>query len=82
MMIICGFAAVFGHIWTIFAKFSGGKGVATACGMMLGLFPLATGIALTLFCFVNFHYKIYVSSVNRCHSFCSDHINHFEIHDT
>lgn len=52
LMIICGFAAIFGHIWTIFAKFSGGKGVATAAGMLFGLYPLATGIALILFALV------------------------------
>jgi glycerol-3-phosphate acyltransferase PlsY len=49
LMIICGFAAIFGHIWTLFAKFNGGKGVATAAGMLIGLYPLATGIALVLF---------------------------------
>lgn len=37
----CGVAAVLGHIWTVFARFKGGKGVATACGMFLGLAPVA-----------------------------------------
>lgn len=33
----CGLLAVAGHIWTVFAGFKGGKGVATAGGVFLGL---------------------------------------------
>ncbi|MCC7430287.1 glycerol-3-phosphate 1-O-acyltransferase PlsY [bacterium] len=40
--IICGFVAIFGHIFSIFAEFKGGKGVLTAVGMIVGLMPLAT----------------------------------------
>lgn len=39
LMIIGGFSSVFGHIWTIFAGFKGGKGVATGAGMLIGLSP-------------------------------------------
>jgi len=34
---IAGLAAVFGHIFPIWLKFSGGKGVATVIGVLLGL---------------------------------------------
>jgi len=40
--ILCGTAAVIGHIWTLFASFKGGKGVLTALGMFLALLPLPT----------------------------------------
>ncbi|HZK19434.1 MAG TPA: glycerol-3-phosphate 1-O-acyltransferase PlsY [Treponemataceae bacterium] len=45
-----GSAAVIGHIWTVFASFSGGKGVATAAGMIVVLYPY--GFLLTLPAFV------------------------------
>ncbi len=47
--IIAGFSAMFGHIWTIFAKFKGGKGVGTGAGMLIGLAPFAVLICLIVF---------------------------------
>jgi acyl phosphate:glycerol-3-phosphate acyltransferase len=41
----CGVAAIVGHVFSIFVGFKGGKGVATAAGVMLGLTPLALGVA-------------------------------------
>ena len=46
--IIAGFSAIIGHIWTVFAGFRGGKGVGTAFGVFLGLTPLASLIAFTV----------------------------------
>lgn len=34
---ICGTAAFFGHIWPIFYRFSGGKGIATGFGVILAI---------------------------------------------
>jgi acyl phosphate:glycerol-3-phosphate acyltransferase len=47
-----GFLAVVGHIWTPFLKFKGGKGVATGCGIFLGLTPIATIFSLLVFSLV------------------------------
>jgi len=41
----CGVAAIVGHVFSVFVGFKGGKGVATAAGVMLGLTPLALGAA-------------------------------------
>ncbi len=42
-------AVVVGHMFSIFLGFSGGKGVATGLGILLGLAPLATLVALVVF---------------------------------
>jgi glycerol-3-phosphate acyltransferase PlsY len=36
---LLGASAIAGHIWTVFLKFKGGKGVATTAGVMAGLSP-------------------------------------------
>jgi acyl phosphate:glycerol-3-phosphate acyltransferase len=41
----CGVAAILGHVFSVFVRFKGGKGVATAAGVMLALTPLALGVA-------------------------------------
>jgi glycerol-3-phosphate acyltransferase PlsY len=41
-----GFAAILGHLFSLFLKFKGGKGVATSAGVALGLFPYFTWAAL------------------------------------
>ena len=49
LMLLAGVAAIAGHIWTIFAGFRGGKGVGTAAGMLLALFPKALLVCLVVF---------------------------------
>ncbi|RKY87621.1 acyl-phosphate glycerol 3-phosphate acyltransferase [candidate division KSB1 bacterium] len=65
IQIIAGVAAVFGHIWTIFAGFKGGKGVLTAAGMILGLAPVATLICIGIWGIIFFITR-YVSLGSIC----------------
>jgi glycerol-3-phosphate acyltransferase PlsY len=44
-----GLAAFYGHIFPVFLRFRGGKGVATGWGVFLALVPEAAWIALGLF---------------------------------
>jgi glycerol-3-phosphate acyltransferase PlsY len=39
LWLLVGFVAVLGHMFSVFLRFKGGKGVATSAGMMLGLMP-------------------------------------------
>ena len=42
-------AAFFGHIFSVFVRFSGGKGVATGFGVFLALAPWAAAVAALVF---------------------------------
>ena len=49
VQIIAGISAVIGHIWTVFAGFRGGKGIATALGMLLMIVTTDMLIAVGVF---------------------------------
>lgn len=50
--ILAGVFAVIGHVWSIFASFKGGKGIATALGMMLSISTVDMLVALGVFVIV------------------------------
>ena len=63
LWLLVGFAAVLGHMFSLFLKFKGGKGVATSAGVMLGLWPYFTlpgAIAIIVFLIVFFVWR-YIS---------------------
>ena len=51
-VILTGICAIVGHMYPIWLRLRGGKGVATALGVVLVISPLATGIAFLLFVIV------------------------------
>lgn len=52
LWLLVGFATIAGHMFSLFLKFKGGKGVATSTGVILGLYPyytLPAGVAIAIF---------------------------------
>jgi glycerol-3-phosphate acyltransferase PlsY len=49
IMLATVLAAVAGHVWSVFLKFRGGKGVATSLGALCAVMPAACGAALLVF---------------------------------
>lgn len=60
IQIIAGIAAVIGHIWTIFAGFKGGKGIATGLGVLISIVTLDMLLGLGVFLAVMYASK-YIS---------------------
>jgi glycerol-3-phosphate acyltransferase PlsY len=60
IQMICGGAAVIGHVLTVFAGFKGGKGIATGAGMLLGIAPTEFVVSIAVF-FIFFFAFRYVS---------------------
>jgi acyl phosphate:glycerol-3-phosphate acyltransferase len=46
---LAGVAAIVGHIYPVWLRFVGGKGVAVAAGVFLALAPAATAVAFAVF---------------------------------
>ena len=63
LWLLVGFAAIVGHMFSIFLKLRGGKGVATSAGVLLGVFPFFTlpGVIAVLGWLITFNYWRYVS---------------------
>jgi glycerol-3-phosphate acyltransferase PlsY len=60
IQMICGGAAMIGHVWTMFAGFKGGKGIATGAGMLIGIAPTEFAVSIAVF-FIFFFAFRYVS---------------------
>lgn len=53
-----GLAAVAGHVWSVFLGFRGGKGVATAGGVLLALTPVAVAVGMLVWAGLAFTVRI------------------------
>ena len=49
VQIICGVTAVVGHVFTLFAGFKGGKGIATGLGVLIMIVTVDMAVALGIF---------------------------------
>ena len=52
--LICGIAAIIGHVFSVWVRFKGGKGVATAGGVVLALAPWPIVICLGIWAALTF----------------------------
>ena len=52
-----GLAAFLGHLWPVFFRFKGGKGVATAAGVLLAFNPLLGLATLATWCIVALFFR-------------------------
>jgi len=64
LWILVGAAAITGHLFSLFLRFRGGKGVATSTGVVLGIFPYftAAGAVAIIVWLVVFRLTRYVSA--------------------
>ena len=46
LALLYGLAAILGHVWSVFMRFQGGKGVATGAGVLVALAPASALIGL------------------------------------
>jgi glycerol-3-phosphate acyltransferase PlsY len=58
--LVAGLVAILGHMFPIWAKFQGGKGMNTAAGVLFALTPITTAIVLGIFVVVLLSFR-YVS---------------------
>ncbi len=52
LALVCGLAAVIGHVFPVYTRFRGGKGVATGAGMLVANAPIPVACAAGVFALV------------------------------
>lgn len=68
LRVLCGTSAMLGHMFPVYLKFKGGKGVSTALGLLFGVAPLAglLGFAGWGIFFVSSRYVSLASCLAAC----------------
>ena len=56
--VLCGFMVIVGHVFSVFLKFHGGKGVATSLGVFVVLTPAASLLSLAVWLLLVFSTRI------------------------
>ena len=68
---VCGGFAMIGHVWTVFLKFRGGKGVSTSLGVFTGVFwqggLISLGVWIIIVAMTRY---VSLGSILLCISFC------------
>ncbi len=54
---LIGLAAFLGHLWPVFFRFQGGKGVATAAGVLLAFNPILGGATLASWLLIAYFFR-------------------------
>ena len=72
LWLLVAFAAVAGHMFSVFLRFKGGKGVATSTGVILGVFPYFTfaGLIAAAIAVAAFLVTRYVSVMSMLGAIC------------
>jgi glycerol-3-phosphate acyltransferase PlsY len=78
LWLIVAFAAILGHVFSVFLRFKGGKGVSTSAGAMVGIWPYFTypavaAMAIFTLVFLAFGY-ISLASMIGAVAFCAAYV--------
>ncbi|MFA8300126.1 MAG: glycerol-3-phosphate 1-O-acyltransferase PlsY [Hyphomicrobiales bacterium] len=79
--IAAGLLAVIGHIFPVFARFNGGKGVATIAGVAIALYPFALLVILGIFILMMVLFN-YVSLASITSAIAFPFVVYFGFHET
>lgn len=79
MIVLTGVFAVLGHTYTCWLKFKGGKGVATAAGVLTALVPGAAAVVILVWLVV-FLLTRYVSLSSILAAFCFPFVTLYRFH--